>query len=73
MKESPEFKEARTVLAQSVVDFIGELHPPLVAEAALVAAFVAVCRAHGVGDLQAFLLLQNALERVNVTPRRMHG
>ena len=71
--ETPEFKEARTVLAQSVLDFVGELHPPGVVPAALVVALVAACKAEGLGELHAFILLENALQRVKVEPKRLHG
>lgn len=71
--ESPEFAEARTVLAQSVVDFVGDFHPTGVAPAAMAAAFVAVCRAAGLDDDQALRLFENAQDRVEAEPRRHHA
>lgn len=71
--EASEFSEARTALAQSVLDYVGTEHAPGVAPAALAAALVAACRASGLGELHAFILLENALSRVVVEPRRRHG
>lgn len=71
--ETPEFSEARTALAQSVLDHVGTEHPPGVAPAAMAAVLVAVCRASGLGELHAFILLENALTRVETTPKRRHG